>query len=167
MSFCLRNIVLLQTSFDYHVVTYGTNLIRSVWWQLGFRTHAISSEERKMFSNWCQDYSSVNNSMISRNEILNEVNKILQTLNSIVYKLSVSQSVQDVNVSQDTHPDFLHEEMWWDEDFVSLSMSVPQDVNNNSYSSECSSVLSDTILQDVQLFSDKSDDDDVSLSIAD
>ena len=120
-----------------------------------------------MFSNWCQDYSSVNNSMISRNEILNEVNKILQTLNSIVYKLSVSQSVQDVNVSQDTHPDFLHEEMWWDDDYVSLSMSVSQDFNNNFNNiSECTSEMGDDILQHFELFPNASDEEN-ELSIAD
>ena len=62
----------------------------------------IVSEEMKMFStNWCQDLRSVNNNMIPRNEILKEVNNILETLHSIVYKLSVSQSVREVIVSQD------------------------------------------------------------------
>ena len=114
------------------------------------RTHGISSEERKMFSNWCQDYSSVKNNMVSRDDILMEVNKILQTLNSIVYKLSVSrsQSEMNINVCQENISEFHHEEMWWDDAYVSLSMSVSQDVNNNNNNSnnlinnsECSSAL--------------------------
>ena len=76
-----------------------------------------------MFSNWCQDLSSVNN-MISRDEILNEVNIILQTLHSIVNKLSVSTSNQSLNVSQENLPEFHHEEFWLDDDLVNVSMSV-------------------------------------------
>ena len=68
------------------------------------RTHANSSDETKMFSNWCQDFCSVNNSMDSRNEILEEVNTILKTLQTIVYKLSMSQSDKDVSFSQDILP---------------------------------------------------------------
>ena len=76
-----------------------------------------------MFSNWCQDLSSVNN-MISRDEILNKVNIILQTLHSIVNKLSVSTSNQSLNVSQENLPEFHHEEFWLDDDLVNVSMSV-------------------------------------------
>ena len=77
-----------------------------------------------MFSTyWCQDLSSVNN-MISRDEILNEVNIILQTLHSIVNKLSVSTSNQSLNVSQENLPEFHHEEFWLDDDLVNVSMSV-------------------------------------------
>ena len=126
-----------------------------------------------MFSNWCQDYSSVNNNMVSRDVILNEVNTILKTLHSIVYKLSVSQS--DFNVSQENLPEFHHEEFWLDDDYVSLSMSVSQDVNNNNNNSnnlinnsECSSVIDDSVLQHVELFSnDSTSDEENELSIAD
>ena len=122
-----------------------------------------------MFStNWCQDLRSVNNNMIPRNEILKEVNNILETLHSIVYKLSVSQSVPEVIVSHDFH----QEEMWWDDDYISLSMSMSQDVNNNynsiSCSSDCSSVISDDILQNIDLFpEDNLSDEEQELSIAD
>ena len=113
----------------------------------------INSEERKMFSNWCQDYSLVKDNMISRNDILIEVNKILQTLHSIVYKLSMSQSATNVDVSQRMFSDFHHEEMWWDDDYISLSMSVSQDFNNNSSNiSECSSKIGGDILEDFELF---------------
>ena len=117
-----------------------------------------------MFSNWCQDFRSVNNSMVSRSEILDEVNTILITLQSIVYKLSMSQSDnKDVSVSQDILPEF-HDELWWDNDYVSLSMSVSEDVNNNV---ECSSVVSDKVLQFVELFPEESSCEDEDLSIAD
>ena len=128
-----------------------------------------------MFSNWCQDLSSVNN-MISRDEILNEVNIILQTLHSIVNKLSVSTSNQSLNVSQENLPEFHHEEFWLDDDLVNVSMSVSQDVNNNNNSSsnnscnisEFSSVIDDDILQHIELFpSDVSSDEEQELSIAD
>ena len=130
-----------------------------------------------MFSNWCQDYSSVKNNMVSRDDILMEVNKILQTLNSIVYKLSVSrsQSEMNINVCQENISEFHHEEMWWDDAYVSLSMSVSQDVNNNNNNSnnlinnsECSSVIDDSVLQHVELFSNDSiSDEEYELSIAD
>ena len=117
-----------------------------------------------MFSNWCQDFCSVNNSMDSRNEILEEVNTILKTLQTIVYKLSMSQSDKDVSFSQDILPEFDDDELWWDDDYVSLSMSVSEDVNNNF---ECSSVFSDKILQHVELFPNESSSKDDDLSIAD
>ena len=108
--------------------------------------------------NWYQDYRSVNNNRFSRNEFLIEVNLILQTLQSIVNKLSVSSP--EVHVSHDFHP----EEFWWDDDYVSLSMSVSEDVNNNI---ECSSVVSDKVLQFVELFPEESSCEDEDLSIAD
>ena len=114
--------------------------------------------------NWYQDYRSVNNNMFSRNEFLIEVNSILQTLQSIVNKLSVSSP--EVHVSHDFH----QEEFWWDDDYVSLSMSVSQDVNNicSSNNSEYSSIISDSILQPVELFSDdNTSDEENELSIAD
>ena len=129
-----------------------------------------------MFSNWCQDLSSVNN-MISRDDILNEVSIILKTLHSIVNKLSVSTSNQSLNVSQENLPEFHHEEFWLDDDLVNVSMSVSQDVNNNNNSSsnnnscnisEFSSVIDDDILQHIELFpSDVSSDEEQELSIAD
>ena len=126
-----------------------------------------------MFSIWCQDYSSVKDNMISREDILIEVNNILQNLQSIVYKLSVSKP--NVNVSQESHQDFHNEELWWDEDFVSLSMSVSQEINNNynntCNNSEFSSVIGNDILQHVELFSSESDseqeqEDENGISIA-
>ena len=122
VSILISNTFLTTTSLCNHVLIYGTILICSVWWQLRLQTHV--SEEMKMFSTyWCQDLSSVNN-MISRDEILNEVNIILQTLHSIVNKLSVSTSNQSLNVSQENLPEFHHEEFWLDDDLVNVSMSV-------------------------------------------
>ena len=124
-----------------------------------------------MFSNWCQDYSSVKDNMISRNDILMEVNKILQTLHSIVYKLSMSQSATNVDVSQEMFSDFHHEEMWWDDDYISLSMSVSQDFNNNSTNiSECSSEIGVDILDAFELFPNhdtSASEEENELSIAD
>ena len=97
-----------------------------------------------------------------------EVNRILQNLQSIVKKLSVSQSDTNVNVSQEENfSEFHHEEMWWDDDYVSLSMSVSQDFNNNFNNiSECTSEMGDDILQHFELFPNASDEEN-ELSIAD
>ena len=82
-----------------------------------------------------------------------EVNKIIQTLHSIVYKLSMSQSAKNVDVSQEMFSDFHHEEMWSDDDYINLSMSVSQDFNNNSSNiSEWSSEIGGYILEDFELF---------------
>ena len=106
--------------------------------------------------------------MVSRDDILMEVNRILQNLQSIVKKLSVSQSDTNVNVSQEENfSEFHHEEMWWDDDYVSLSMSVSQDFNNNFNNiSECTSEMGDDILQHFELFPNASDEEN-ELSIAD